>query len=102
MSSLGSTTAATPALSSPIRYDAQPRSSCVTCRKSTRPSLGGRAPPALGGQGVAALHLEEVHLAGVHPEAPAAAGLHRARRLEPQHGLVLLERRQVGAARVGR
>src|SRR5215208_2056785 len=34
MSSRGSTTAATPALSSPIRYEAQPRSSCVIWRKS--------------------------------------------------------------------
>src|SRR6476620_4843285 len=35
MSSRGSTTAATPASASPIRYEAQPRSSCVICRKST-------------------------------------------------------------------
>src|SRR5215207_1245871 len=35
MSSFGSTTAATPASSSPIRYEAQPRSSCVSWRKST-------------------------------------------------------------------
>src|SRR5918997_4185151 len=34
MSSLGSTTAATPAPSSPIRYEAQPRSSWVIWRKS--------------------------------------------------------------------
>src|SRR5215204_3886344 len=43
MSSLGSTTAATPAFSSPIRYEAQPRSSWVTWRKSTAPMLPHRA-----------------------------------------------------------
>src|SRR5919107_386959 len=37
MSSLGSTTAATPASSSPIRYEAQPRSSWVNWRKIMPP-----------------------------------------------------------------
>src|SRR4051794_17772155 len=102
MSSLGSTTAATPAVSSPIRYDAQPRSSCVTCRNSTCATLrrAGRAARA-GGERVAALGFEQVHLVGVHPEAPAAARLDRAGGLEARDRLVLLQRRQVAAARVG-
>src|SRR4051794_30829244 len=106
MSSLGSTTAATPASSSPIRYDAQPRSSCVTCRNSTWPTLsgGGRCllVRALRGQRVAALRLEQGDLARVQPEAAFAACLDRARRLEPQDGLVLVGGGQVRAAGVGR
>src|SRR5918997_2633120 len=47
MSSLGSTTAATPASSSPTTYDAHPRSSCVSWRKimppSSRTGAGGPA-----------------------------------------------------------
>src|SRR5689334_4479376 len=39
ISSRGSTTAATPASSSPIRYDAHPRSSWAICRKSTHGNL---------------------------------------------------------------
>ena len=35
ISNFGSTTAATPASSSPIGYDAQPRSSWMSCRKIT-------------------------------------------------------------------
>src|SRR3954447_7893381 len=101
MCSLGSTTAATPASSSPIRYDAQPRSSCVTCRKSTWPTLrrsGRLARP--GAQRVAAARLEQVDLAGVEPEAALAARLDRARGLEPGDRLVALRGRQVGAAGV--
>src|SRR5436190_1722615 len=79
ISSLGSTTAATPASSSPIRYEAQPRSSWVTWRKSTWATLCGRARAAhAGGQRVAALGLEQVDLPGVHPEPPAAARPDRA------------------------
>src|SRR3954470_1689139 len=109
MSSLGSTTAATPASSSPIRYDAQPRSSWVTCRNSTWPTLrrGGRhllarALRALRRQRVTALRLEQVDLARVQPEAALAACLDRARRLEPQDGLVLVGGGKVRAAGVGR
>src|SRR3954454_16387934 len=106
MSSLGSTTAATPASSSPIRYDAQPRSSCVTCRNSTWPTLsgGGRCllVRALRRQRVAALRLEEVHLARVQPEAAPSARLDRARGLEPQDGLVLVRGRQLAPAGVAR
>src|SRR4051794_6544626 len=103
MSSLGSTTAATPASSSPIRYEAQPRSSWVTWRKSTWASLSGSGGVALArGERVAALSLEEMHLVGVHPEAAATARLDRAGRLEAQDRLVLLQRRQVAAAGVGR
>src|SRR5207247_4095879 len=40
ISNRGSTTAATSASSSPIRYEAQPRSSCVICRKSIATRLG--------------------------------------------------------------
>src|SRR3954470_19086631 len=39
MSKRGSTTAATPASSSPMRYEAQPRSSCVTWRKIMGPTV---------------------------------------------------------------
>src|SRR4051794_15899208 len=107
MSSLGSTTAATPASSSPIRYDAQPRSSCVTCRNNTWPTLRrGRwrllGVPALRRQRAAAARLEEVHLARVQPEAAPSARLDRARGLQPQDGLVLVRGRQVGPAGVGR
>src|SRR3954454_2355207 len=102
MSSLGSTTAATPASSSPIRYEAQPRSSWVTWRKSTCASLSGSGRAARAGrQRVAALGLEEVDLVRVHPEPAAAARLDRAGRLEAQDRLVLLQRRQVAPSRVG-
>src|SRR4051794_41866714 len=58
MSNFGSTTAATPASSSPTRYDAQPRSSWVIWRKIiagwrpamifSRPELGARVESQVG------------------------------------------------------
>src|ERR687897_299995 len=48
MSSFGSTTAATPACSSPIRYDAQPRSSWVIWRKIMRDRTSRLAALQLG------------------------------------------------------
>src|SRR5207247_69242 len=92
MSSRGSTTAATPASSSPIRYEAQPRSSCVTCRNSTRRSLRLlrgclRAGAALG-QRLSGPRFEQVDLADVEPEPRRAVRLDVAGGLEARDRLV--------------
>src|SRR5215211_11690 len=61
-STLGSTTAATPARSSPMRYDAQPRSSWMSWRKITLPptlSRHGDAVEVLGGRGEPRVHVLE-------------------------------------------
>src|SRR4051812_18154074 len=74
MSNFGSTTAATPACSSPTRYDAQPRSSWVICRKIMG---AGRGPaPILSGlsrlgEGVAG----QVRVAGGHDDVVAGAAV---------------------------
>src|SRR4051794_11668916 len=109
MSSRGSTTAATPASSSPIRYDAQPRSSWVTCRKSTRPTLSeaaalsGRGLLARGaaGQRVAALRVEQVDLARVHPQPRLGALLDGAGGLKSGDRRVLAAAGPIGGAGVG-
>src|SRR5213592_2993724 len=101
MSSRGSTTAATPASSSPIRYEAQPRSSCVTCRNSTLATLSGSGGSL--GQRLAGARVEEVHLADVHPQPRGGVCLDVAGRLQTRDRLVAVAgARQVRRAGVGR